>query len=150
LYERLIRGETWYSKNMDLSFYTKLVRDDLFQVRPSNLRKCLDLWIKNQAVQNKNWIFWRRVVSVIRDETEFLMKASLTNTWLGGHFFKPSIQYFFRPDNNCYPNQQYLVSVTSLRRIEIIHDPPKIFIPIPKFELMRSCARSDLDPFAYF
>jgi hypothetical protein len=34
--------------------------------------------------------------------------------------------------------------------IEASRDPPKIFIPIPKLVESNGCARSDLDPFAYF
>jgi len=34
--------------------------------------------------------------------------------------------------------------------IEASRDPPQVFIPIPKLVESNGCARSDLDPFAYF
>jgi len=39
---------------------------------------------------------------------------------------------------------------TDLCKFESNRDPPLVFIPVPKLVESHGCARSDLDPFAYF
>jgi len=93
----------------------------------------------------KHLKFWRVVSNTIRYFIKIEIKEIL-RAWLGTRFFEllVVVKIF-----------SWVVNVltafeTEPCKIETSRDPPLVFIPIPKLVESNGCARSDLDPFAYF
>lgn len=81
--------------------------------------------------------FWSAVIWRVRRTLKNQIKVML-QAWLGTHFFALLVNIFLWViDTLTTPD-------TDLCKIEASRDPPKIFIPIPKFIESNGCARSDL------
>ena len=87
--------------------------------------------------------FWQAVVWEVKKSIEEAVKE-LLGAWLGTHFFELLVNIFV------WVTEVLLTLDTDLCKIEASRDPPLVFIPIPKLVESHGCARSDLDPFAYF
>jgi hypothetical protein len=87
--------------------------------------------------------FWWTVIREVEKSIKQSIKQIL-QAWLGTHFFELLVDIFL-----------WVIEVladinTELCKTESSRDPPLVFIPIPKLVESNGCARSDLDPFAYF
>jgi hypothetical protein len=87
--------------------------------------------------------FWQAVIWEVKKSIKNAVKE-LLEAWLGTHFFELLADIFV------WVTKVLLALDTNLCKIEASRDPPLVFIPIPKLVESHGCARSDLDPFAYF
>jgi len=88
--------------------------------------------------------FWWTVIREVEKSIKQSIKQIL-QAWLGTHFFELLVDIFV------WVVEALADIATNLCKFESNRDPPLVFIiPIPKFESSNGCARSDLDPFAYF
>jgi hypothetical protein len=87
--------------------------------------------------------FWWTVIREVEKSIKQSIKQIL-QAWLGTHFFELLVDIFV------WVVEALADIATDLSKFESNRDPPLVFIPIPKFESSNGCARSDLDPFAYF
>ena len=136
---------------MDVAVYIELVRQGLCQARPDDTWE--SLWRRTRLAKAKNWTFWRAVIYALKKEMELILKAPITHTWLAAYITRCVPYAFYYVAVTALPPEGFETEIVALgiesRRIETSRDPP-IFIPIPKFESSNGCARSELDPFAYF
>ena len=87
--------------------------------------------------------FWWSVIREVEKSIKQLIKQIL-EAWLGTHFFELLVDIFV------WVVETLADIATELCKFESNRDPPSVFIPIPKLVESNGCARSDLDPFAYF
>ena len=136
---------------MDVTVYIELVRQGLSQARPDDTWE--SLWRRIRLAKAKNWTFWRAVIYALKKEMELILKAPITHTWLAAYVTRLVTHPFYYVAATLLPPRGFEIDTvavgTETRKIETTRDPPPIFIPLPKIE-SHSCARSDLDPFAYF
>lgn len=137
---------------MDVAVYIELVRQGLCQARPDDTWE--SLWRRIRLAKAKNWTFWRAVIYALKKEMELILKAPITHTWLAAYVTRLATHAFYYVAAILLPPRGFEIDTvavgTETRRIETTRDPPPIFIPLPKIESSNGCARSDLDPFAYF
>jgi hypothetical protein len=136
---------------MDVAVYIELVRQGLCQARPDDTWE--SLWRRIRLAKAKNWTFWRAVIYALKKEMELILEAPITHTWLAAYVTRLVTHAFYYLGATVLPPEGFEINTVAVSietcRIETSRDPP-IFIPIPKFESSNGCARSDLDPFAYF
>jgi hypothetical protein len=87
--------------------------------------------------------FWQAVMWGVKKSIKKAVKE-LLEAWLGTHFFELLVDIFV------WVTEVLADIETDLFKIESSRDPPSVFIPIPKLVEFNGCARSDLNPFAYF
>ena len=136
---------------MDVAVYIELVRQGLCQARPDDTWE--SLWRRTRLAKAKNWTFWRAVIYALKKEMELILKTSITHTWLAAYVTRCVPYAFYYVAVTVLPPEGFEVERVAIsietRRIETSRDPP-IFIPVSKLAESNSCARSDLNPFAYF
>ena len=136
---------------MDVAVYIELVRQGLCQVRPDDTWE--SLWRRRRLAKAKNWTFWRAVIYALKKEMELILKAPITHTWLAAYVTRLVAHAFYYLGATALPPEGFEINIVAVsietRRIETSRDPP-IFLPIPKLVELNGCARSDLNPFAYF
>ena len=95
-------------------------------------------------LSKKTLDFWHCVVKLMTQYIDKEIKAML-RVLLATHFFALLVYIFWTIDT-------FKSADTEPCNIESNRDPPKIqiFVPIPKLVESNGCARSDLNPFAYF
>ena len=137
---------------MDIAVYIELVRQGLCQARPDDTWE--SLWRRIRLAKAKNWTFWRAVIYALKKEMELILKAPITHTWLAAYVTRLVTHAFYYVAATLLPPRGFEIDTVAVgnetRQIETTRDPPPIFVPLPKLVESHGCARSDLDPFAYF
>lgn len=132
---------------MDITPHIQFVEDmfDLCTEGPNGILNALFVGKPIPKAKRKLYMsFWQPVIWKIGKSIKKTVKE-LLRAWLGTHFFELLVDIFV-----------WLTKVladdtdTELCKIEASRNPPLVFVPIPKLIECNGCARSDLNPFAYF
>src|SRR4028118_1727679 len=131
---------------MDLTSHIKFV-ERMFGLCTERPNGVLSALFVGKPIPRAKWklymSFWQAVICGVRESIKKAVRE-LLGAWLGTHFFELLVDIFV------WVSEVLLTLDTDLCKIEASRDPPLVFIPIPKFVESNGCARSDLDPFAYF
>jgi len=131
---------------MDLTSHIKFV-ERMFGLCTEGPNGVLSALFTGKSIPKAKWklymSFWQAVIWGVKKSIKKAVKE-LREAWLGTHFFELLVDIFV------WVTEVLLALDTDLCKIEASRDPPLAFIPIPKLVESHGCARSDLDPFAYF
>ena len=131
---------------MDLTSHIKFV-EQMFSMSTEGTTGGLCWMFFGRPIPRTKWKlsinFWWTVIREVEKSIKQSIKQIL-QAWLGTHFFELLVDIFV------WVVEALADIATDLSKFESNRDPPLVFIPIPKFESSNGCARSDLDPFAYF
>ena len=131
---------------MDLTSHIKFV-ERMFGLCTEGPNGVLSVLFVGKPIPRAKWklymSFWQAVISGVKKSIEKAVKE-LLGAWLGTHFFELLVDIFV------WVTEVLADIETDLFKIESSRDPPSVFIPIPKLVEFNGCARSDLNPFAYF
>jgi hypothetical protein len=131
---------------MDLTSHIKFV-ERMFGLCTEGPNGVLNALFMGKLIPKAKWklymSFWQAVIWGVKKSIKKAVKE-LLGAWLGTHFFELLVDIFV------WVTEVLADIETDLFKIESSRDPPSVFIPIPKLVEFNGCARSDLDPFAYF
>jgi len=123
---------------------------------PPSLFKTLTYWrrsrFRSPSTSRKSFDFFGDVVCVMIDSLSWEIHLWGIHEWevayLRLNFFRLLLELLVE----LFSGVTEINTVVARTRtaIEASRDPPQVFIPIPKLVESNGCARSDLDPFAYF
>lgn len=131
---------------MDITSQIQFV-EQMFSICTEGPNGVLNALVVGKLIPKAKWklymSFWHTVIWKVGKSIKQSVKQLLA-AWLGTHFFELLVDIFL----------WIVEAVTRFDidecKIQTSRDPPLIFVPIPKFESSNGCARSDLNPFAYF
>lgn len=131
---------------MDLTSHIKFV-EQMFSMSTEGPTGGLCWMFFGRPIPRTKWKlsinFWWTVIREVEKSIKQSIKQIL-QAWLGTHFFELLANIFV------WVAEVFTTLDTDLCKIEASRDPPLVFIPIPRLVESNGCARSDLDPFAYF
>jgi hypothetical protein len=131
---------------MDLISHIKFV-ERMFGLCTEGPNGVLSALFTGKPIPKAKWklymSFWQAVMWGVKKSIIKAVKE-LLEAWLGTHFFELLVDIFV------WVTEVLADIDTDLCKIEASRDPPLVFIPIPKLVESHGCARSDLEPFAYF
>jgi len=131
---------------MDLTSHIKFV-ERMFGLCTEGPNGVLSALFVGKSIPKAKWklymSFWQAVIWGVKKSIKKAVKE-LLEAWLGTHFFELLVDIFV------WVTEVLADIETDLFKIESSRDPPSVFIPIPKLVEFNGCARSDLNPFAYF
>lgn len=131
---------------MDLTSHIQFV-ERMFDLCTKGPNGVLSALFVGKPIPRAKWklymSFWQAVICGVRESIKKAVRE-LLETWLGTHFFELLVDIFV------WVTEVLADIETDLFKIESSRDPPSVFIPIPKLVEFNGCARSDLNPFAYF
>jgi hypothetical protein len=131
---------------MDLTSHIKFV-EQMFSMSTEGPTGGLCWMFFGRPIPKAKWKlsinFWWSVIREVEKSIKQSIKQIL-QAWLGTHFFELLIDIFV------WVVEALADIATELCKFESNRDPPLVFIPVPKIVESHGCARSDLDPFAYF
>ena len=131
---------------MDLTSHIKFV-ERMFGLCTEGPNGVLSALFTGKSIPKAKWklymSFWQAVIWGVKKSIKKAVKE-LLEAWLGTHFFELLVDIFV------WVTEVLADIETDLFKIESSRDPPSVFIPIPKLVEFNGCARSDLNPFAYF
>lgn len=129
---------------MDLLSCIKSVEDEFSLISEMGL-PCIFEGQQIRRGWKKHRTFWTIVIYKLGRAIKNDIKTML-RVFVGTHFFELLVEIF------SWVIDGPTTLDTDLCKIEASRDPPKIqiFVPIPKLVESNGCARSDLNPFAYF
>ena len=131
---------------MDLTSHIKFV-EQMFSMSTEGPTGGLCWMFFGRPIPKAKWKlsmnFWWSVIREVEKSIKQSIKQIL-QAWLGTHFFELLVDIFV------WVVEALADIASDFCKFESNRDPPFLFIPIPKFESSNGCARSDLDPFAYF
>ena len=121
--------------------------EDMFSIGTEGPNGVLTALFMGKLIPRAKWKlymnFWHTVIWKAGKSIKKAIKE-LLRAWLGTHFFELLVDIFV------WVTEVLADIDTDLCKTESSRDPPLVFIPVPKLVESNGCARSDLDPFAYF